>query len=401
MKSLLFTFVVFVVFTGALFAQSTTVKLPTADTTSSFVVTDNNNNVLLKIFGWGAFRAGSVNATQWNPAYIGQNSSATGYNTTASGVGSTAMGGNTEASATVSTAMGNSTIASGANSTAMGYNTTASGLNSTAMGYLTTASYPVATAMGSGSQATNQYATAMGLGTTASGSASTTMGGYTTANGNYSTAMGYNTIAYGNYTTAIGNYVSTSIGGGYTGSCIIGDNSTTTTTNSSASNQMMMRFAGGYVLWTNSAANVGTSIGAGDNTWSSVSDSTKKEYFAKADGEYFLHSISQLRLGSWNYKSQDAKHYRHYGPMAQEVFHYFGKDAYGTIGNDTTLGSANMDGIEMICLQALEKRTSELQKAQEKISALEASLNKLSAVVQTLVDEKKNVSMNVVESKEQ
>ena len=130
-----------------------------------------------------------------------------------------------------------------------------------------------------------------------------------------------------------------------------------------------------------------------------------------------MQSISQLRLGSWNYKGQDAEHYRHYGPMAQEIFHYFGKDQLGTIGNDTTLASADMDGIMMICLQALEKRTSELQKAtakiaeleertselqeaREKISALESSLNKLSAVVQTLVDEKKNVSMNVVEKTE-
>lgn len=45
--------------------------------------------------------------------------------------------------------------------------------------------------------------------------------------------------------------------------------------------------------------------------------------------------------------------------MAQEIFHYFGKDDYGTIGNDTTLATADMDGIMMIALQALEKRTAE------------------------------------------
>ncbi len=45
--------------------------------------------------------------------------------------------------------------------------------------------------------------------------------------------------------------------------------------------------------------------------------------------------------------------------MAQEMFHYFGKDDYGTVGNDTTLATADMDGIMMIALQALEKRTAE------------------------------------------
>jgi hypothetical protein len=47
--------------------------------------------------------------------------------------------------------------------------------------------------------------------------------------------------------------------------------------------------------------------------------------------------------------------------MAQEIFHYFGKDELGVIGNDTTLASADMDGIMMICLQALERRTENLK----------------------------------------
>ena len=102
------------------------------------------------------------------------------------------------------------------------------------------------------------------------------------------------------------------------------------------------------------------SIAAGGNSWVSISDSTKKINFMNADGEYFLNSLSKLKLGSWNYKSQDAKQFRHYGPMAQEIFHYFGKDEFGVIGNDTTLASADIDGIMMICLQALEKRTEEL-----------------------------------------
>jgi hypothetical protein len=330
MKSLFLTVVMLIVFTDAFFAQSTTIKLPTANNSSCFVVTDNADAVLLKIFGNGgfymlgsstnaplsvtgagprlmwdpynpAFRAGYVDGTQWDAANIG------------------------------------------AYSSAMGANTKASGRSSTAMGNLTTASGP--------------HATAMGYSTTASGESSTAMGNYTTASGDYSTAIGY--------------CVSTN---GF-GSCIIGDNSTGTVTNSSMSNQMTMRFANGYHLYSSSDLTTGVSISAGGSSWSTISDSTKKEHFAKANGEYFLQSISQLRLGSWNYKGQNAQHYRHYGPMAQEIFHYFGKDQNGTIGNDTILASADMDGIMMICLQALEKRTSELQRATASISELEKTVS--------------------------
>ncbi len=348
MKSLLFALAILVASTSALFSQSTTIKLPTADETSSFVVTDNSNTVLSKLYGNGefymlgnysgtalpalgpgphlswdpydaAFRAGYVAGTQWDAANIGLQSFATGLNTTANALSSTAMGSGTTASGENSTAMGSSTTASGFASTAMGQSTTASGSNSTAMGQSTTAS--------------------------------------------------------GNNGTAIGSYVSTNSEGG---SCIIGDNSTVgSTTSSTAINQMMMRFNGGYIFYTSSVASSSAAcyLNNGQNAWTTTSDSTKKELFTKANGEYFLQSISELRLGSWNYKSQDAMHYRHYGHMAQEIFHYFGKDTYGTIGNDTSLATADMDGIEMICLQALEKRTSELQKTAAKVAELEKTVS--------------------------
>ncbi|NQV15957.1 tail fiber domain-containing protein, partial [bacterium] len=188
--------------------------------------------------------------------------------------------------------------------------------------------------------------------------------------GNYSTATGYNTTASGDYSTALGNYVSTN---GLSGSFVIGDQSTTTVMTPNYANQMRMRFAYGVDIYTSSDYGTYVSVGAGGNSWFGPSDSTKKENFQLADGEYFLNSISTLRLGSWNYKAQDPSTFRHYGPMAQDIFHYFGRDDYGTIGNDTTLATADMDGIMMIALQALEKRTKEQQvqiddlKAQNKM----------------------------------
>jgi len=226
------------------------------------------------------------------------------------------------------------------------------------------------------------FSVAMGYATIASGLASTALGYFSSASNDYSTAIGYYARANGNYSIALGKFVSTN---NHSGAFIMGDNSSGTTfLNSSANNQMTMRFAGGYRLFTNSNADVGALLDAGANSWTTISDSTKKENFVYADGEQFLSRLSKLHLGSWNYKTQDSKQYRHYGPMAQEIFRYFGKDELGTIGNDTTLSTADMDGIIMICLQALEKRTSELKETTERISKLEKIISLLNAEINEL-----------------
>lgn len=109
-----------------------------------------------------AFRAGSVNGTQWNNVNVGRVS--------------TAMGANTIASGDVSTAMGDGPTASGDGSTAMGHTTTASGFASTAMGVLTNASGYYSTAMGDGTAASGVASTAMGYDSKAKGFSSTVVG---------------------------------------------------------------------------------------------------------------------------------------------------------------------------------------------------------------------------------
>jgi hypothetical protein len=264
-----------------------------------------------------AFRAGYVENNQWDNNNIGTGSAAFGLLTKASGYAATATG--------------NYATATGDYSTAMGYYTRASGGASTAMGIETIA--------------TGYYSTAIGDNTSASGTATVAMGTVTTASGDYSTAMG--------------TYVSTN---GKEGAFIIGDYSTTTTLNNTLFNQMTMRFANGYQLFTNSGATVGVQVAAGGNSWSTISDVHRKENFVPVNGDDVLKKIAAFKLVSWNYKGQDAKQYRHYGPMAQEFYKAFGKDAYGTIGNDTTINQADFDGINLIAIQALEKRTAELQK---------------------------------------
>lgn len=320
-----------------------------------------------------AFRTGIVTGTSWDMPNVGPYSFATGINTTASGDNSTALGNFTFASGIVSTAMGLGTTASGNYSTAMGYGAKASGDYSTAMGYSATASGDYSLAAGVNNTASGGNAVAIGNFTIASGLVSTAMGYVTRATGSYSTATGQGTTASGIASTAMGSSVSTN---NFTGSFIIGDNSAAAVSNCFRANEFRTRFDGGYALYTNAATTTGVFMLNGDNAWSSISDSTKKEKFKKTDGEYVLNSIDKMKLGSWNYKSQNAKQYRHYGAMAQEFYKAFGNDGIGKIGCDTLINSADIDGVMMIGLQALEKRSSIIIRENAELKADNLALQK-------------------------
>jgi len=380
--------------------------------------------------GQAAFRAGTALAGRWDDGNIGQHSFATGYNTEASGIFSTAMGHNAIAEGDYSTAWGYQIEVLGDYSFGIslgsGNTTPISQENTLAImdgrvgigeiaptadlhvegsaGVLFSAEDPGPTgtipAEGSGIRMMwypakaafrvggagidnwndiniGEYSFAMGGNTIASGTLSAAFGYGAIASGDYTFATGRNTEASGNYTTAMGLYVNTSGDGSFA----IGDNSTTTASSFSTANQFNARFANGYNLYTNAAATIGVSLAASGNSWSSISDSTKKENFKAVNGEDFLNKISHFNLTSWNYKGQDPAQYRHYGPMAQDFYAAFGNDGIGTIGNDTTLASADFDGVNLIAIQALEKRTTKLQsenkQLKEEISTLKSKIERL------------------------
>ncbi len=307
----------------------------------SDIVKDYAGHVMFFDTKRSAFRTGVIGIGD-----IGSYSNAMGYQTSASGVASTAMGYQISASGSASTAIGFQAKASGAYSTAMGFQTTASGDYSTGIGYLNTSS----------------------------GFASTAMGYFNRASGSVSTAMGYQTTASGAYSTAMGYNVTTN---GQHGSFIIGDYDTSRDEYyNDVRNQMQMVFAGGYKLYTGLSSS-GVYMNGGDNSWSAISDSTKKEKVLPVDGEDFLHKIAQLKLGTWNYKGQDSKSFRHYGPMAQDFHQAFGKDALGTIGCDTLINQQDFLGVNLIAIQALEKRTAKLEELQKQNTALQNKIKEL------------------------
>ena len=388
-----------------------------------------------------AFRAG-YNTGAWQDAYIGKHSIAMGFESSARAYASVALGQSSTAAADGSAAIGNLNYAGGINAAAMGNNCTANAPNSIAigdgasthlgadgsmaMGSSTYVSGIYGTAMGRLSQALGNTSTAMGYNTYANGDFSTSMGSNCTAgrpysfvagdsantSGTNSYAMGTNIFSSGTYSFALGNNIFSSGNNSFTfgtnvnangansfalgnyattnylGSFIIGDRSTTSIATSNSTNQMTMRFDNGYRLFTNSATTIGVMLAGGGNAWSTISDVNRKENFEPVDGETFLQKISAMPLTTWNYKGQDPGENRHYGPMAQDFYTAFGKDEYGTIGNDTTINQADFDGINFIGIQALEKRTTDLKtgnsQLKEENARLEADVKKLKDQLENL-----------------
>ncbi|MFS8083040.1 MAG: tail fiber domain-containing protein [Ginsengibacter sp.] len=316
---------------------------------------------------------------------IGDQSTSMGNDTRATGTNSTALGNTTMAEGNTSTAMGNLTKAFGDSSTAMGASTTASGNTSTAMGYTTQASGTFSTAMGSYTNSSGFASTSMGNSTEASGFSSTSMGAGTTASGQYSVAMGYSTTASGDNSVAIGTNVNTN---NFKGSFFFGDSDPHAkgVRITGVANEFAARFNGGYYFIAGDVGpDVGVHVVPGGNSWSTISDVNRKENFEPVNGDDFLEKIASFNLSSWNYKGQDAKTFRHYGPMAQEFYKAFGKDDYGIIGCDTLINQQDFLGVNLIAIQALEKRTTELQKENDDFKKendnLKARLDKLEKII--------------------
>ena len=358
----------------------------------------NSTNTNSIAMGNGTTASGTNAIALGNASYSTANSSVSmGFNNGAYGDYSTALGNSNVAYGYSATAMGNGTNASGFASTAMGHysNVTLNSSYATAMGFYTTASSTASfasgfqtisggyasTSMGNNTNASGYVSTALGNSTNASGYTATAMGNGTIASGFASTAMGYNTTAFGNNATAMGNNTNAY----YEGSFVIGDSPNSSSSLFSPNlNTFSSRFRNGYYLYTSSNLASGAILYGGNNSWSTISDSTKKENFLPIDGENVLKKIANMRTVTWNYKGQDPKKFRHYGPMAQEFFSAFGRDKLGVIGNDTTIASADFDGINFTAIKALEKRTSELQTENELLKKRLAILEKSSSEIMVL-----------------
>ena len=354
------------------------------------------NSVFFNV-GKGLFRSGNGATASSSLINMGDYSTGMGYGTVAKGIYATAFGNSTSAGSVASVAMGYGSNASGEFSTASGNYTNASTTASFASGLRTISGGYASTAMGYYSNASGYASTALGNYTNASGYNSTAIGTNSVASGFSSIALGYGNTAFGNNATAIGNNVNAY----YEGSFVIGDSPNSSNLLYSPNlNTFSSRFRNGYYLYTSATLGTGAVLFGGGNSWSSISDSTKKENFLPINGENVLKKIANMRTVTWNYKGQDPKSFRHYGPMAQEFFNAFGRDKLGVIGNDTTIASADFDGVNFTAIKALEKRTAELQTENENLKKRLALLEKSSSQIMVLKAEMEQLKAFLLPEKE-
>ncbi|SDD42795.1 Head domain of trimeric autotransporter adhesin [Dyadobacter soli] len=313
-----------------------------------------------------AFRVGyvgSFSSDYWDAENIGNYSFAAGQHVRASGAGSFSVGLATTARGEASVALGNSSTASSDRSLA--FNGTAEGVG--------------AIAIGSGAQALNDDATAIGPSSIALGLASVVIGP-SIAHGDFAVAIGLQNSARARFSMALGKNARAK----HQGSIVISDASAGFSSDSAYStvnNQLTMRFAGGARIFTNQGLSSGVEISAGGGSWSAVSDRRKKEHFEVLNTENILQKVAQLPLTSWNYKSQPATT-RHIGPMAQDFYAAFGLDG---IGADTTINSSDIDGVNMAAIQALEKRTRDLQEENDRLKAKLESMDAKMASIEKMI----------------
>lgn len=210
-------------------------------------------------------------------------------------------------------------------------------------------------AMGYYPRATAQHSVALGSYNKATGDYALSLGSYSYATASHSIAIGTQVFASGIYSIALGAGADTN---NKDGSVVIGDDTYFQTAYASQDNQMTMRFSGGYRLWTSYPDSVsGVYMRHGQSGWSNYCNRNLKENFEQIDGEMILNKIKSIPITKWNYKADENKE-KYIGPMAQDFYAAFQLNGTDSMG----INSISIDGINLIGVQALEKRTAAIQK---------------------------------------
>ena len=226
-----------------------------------------------------------------------------------------------------------------------------------------------AVAIGNGAEATSENALALGPSSVAGGVGSTAIGPCV-ANGHFGTCIGMQNKASGANSVAIGKNADTA---NRSGAIVISDASglfSSDTLQATANNQFSVRAVGGHRLFTNPDATVGCSLAPGGASWGCTSDRNAKEDFQEIDSEAVLAKVVQLPIQSWKFKTEQGA--RHVGPTAQDF-----RAAFGLGSNDTTIETVDADGVNMLAIQALARRTEEVAALRDEVAELRARLDAL------------------------
>jgi hypothetical protein len=221
------------------------------------------------------------------------------------------------------------------------------------------------------------FTIAAGQNVRASGDGSTAFGVRSTAAGSSTFAVGEDNSATGAASVAMGYHAHTNA---RQGSFVFGDRSTVDTIRVGVNHSANWRVSGGFRIftasnlstgvtfqsgasvsnWGQSNAVISTSTGAylhANGTWANASDVRRKHGFEDVSGDHVLTRLRELPIRSWSYRVE-SETVRHIGPTAQDFHAAFG------LGADTTaIGTVDADGVALLGVQTLDRRT--LEQAEE------------------------------------
>lgn len=306
----------------------------------------------------GNFVVGGSNLTVDSTSGIsGVNAIAIGLSNKITGNSSGAIGSGNTVWGTVSTALGSGNrigtgagVADGYSSAAIGFGNVVTGDKSVSIGWDNSVSGHNSYVVGAKSLSSANYSMALGTDASALHEGALVLSGYYAGYPKMtSNAVSY-TAQYQNGATLTAN----SLYGCTSGtSCTVG-----------GADSFTARFAGGYRLYTDAPnaaqPSTGVFLGPSATAWGSISDKTKKDHFEEIDGEELLEKISGLPILKWRYIGSKVPHM---GPMAQDFYQAF---KLGD-GNDKVITTQDIEGVTIAGVQALEKRTKELQKENEEL----------------------------------
>ena len=208
-----------------------------------------------------------------------------------------------------------------------------------------------------------------GQANTASGTSATVGGGLgnntsdffaTVGGGSNNTASGFAaTVPGGEFNVAAGDYSfaagrQAKIAAAHDGSFLFADHNNSAF-NSATADEFAVRASGGFRFRTSSDLSMGCNLTAGSAGFVCTSDRNRKQNFRDEDGEAVLTEIGRMTIQSWNWKGGDQK-VRHLGPTAQDFY-----AAFRLGEGETTISTVDLDGVNMLAVQALGKRTTDLR----------------------------------------
>ena len=185
---------------------------------------------------------------------------------------------------------------------------------------------------------------------------------------------GHRNNADGDYSFAAGRRAKATNDGAF----VWADNANADIT-STNNNSVTMRAAGGYRLFSNSAATGGVFLPASGTSWAAISDRNVKKDFAPVDSLAILEKLAGIPITQWHYQWEDSGLTPHIGPMAQDF-----KAAFYPGRDDKSITTQESDGVALAAIQGLN------HKLEQALAAKETQIEQLTSTVaelKTLVNE--------------